>query len=166
MVIGDVNRINLSTSSFERISREGSLYVDKTRMIENFLNTSGEVNLIARQRRMGKSLNLDMVRCFLTDKENLRHLFKGLYIESSPVWKMAHSAPVFSFDFRLLQPDMYKEKLYYAVCEYLREYVKKGVELSIAAEHYSKNGNVNNADGLLYHTETAYRATEKRSYIF
>jgi hypothetical protein len=141
------------------------LYVDKTRMIEHFLMDTSRVNLIARQRRMGKSLNMDMVRCFLTDKDDLRHLFKGLYIESSPVWEMAHSSPVFFYDFRRLQPDMYKEKLYFTTCEYLREYVKKGTELSVAAEHYTKNGNVNDADGLFHLTEAAFNATGKRSYI-
>ena len=165
MVVGDVNRINLSTSSFERIIREGTLYVDKTRMIEHFLNTSSEVNLIARQRRMGKSLNMNMVKCFLTDKDDLRHLFKGLYIESSPVWDMAHTSPVFFYDFRRLQPNMYKEKLFFATCEYLKGYVKKGAELSVAAEHYIKNGNADDADGLLHITETAFNVTGKRSYI-
>jgi len=84
MFIGDIKNINLSTSSFECMITEGRLYVDKTRLIENFLQNGSEVNLIARQRRLGKSLNMDTLRCFLTDKEDLRHLFKGLYIEKSP----------------------------------------------------------------------------------
>jgi hypothetical protein len=43
----------------------GNLYVDKTRLIEHFLDAASEVQLVARQRRLGKSLNMDMLRCFL-----------------------------------------------------------------------------------------------------
>ena len=81
MIRGDVKNISLSSSSFGRMITEGRLYVDKTRMIEHFLNCGSEVQLVARQRRLGKSLNMDMLRCFLTDREDNRHLFKGLYIE-------------------------------------------------------------------------------------
>ena len=37
MIHGSINKISLSLSSFERVISEGKLYVDKTRMIENFL---------------------------------------------------------------------------------------------------------------------------------
>jgi hypothetical protein len=84
---------------------EGNLYIDKTRLIEHFLNGASDVLLVARQRRLGKSLNMDMLRCFLTDKTDHRKLFGGLYIEKSPVWHMANSAPVFYFDFKNLQAD-------------------------------------------------------------
>ena len=164
MVIGDANRINLSTSSFERIIRESSLYVDKTRMIENFLNASSEVNLIARQRRMGKSLNMDMVRCFLTDKEDLRNLFKGLYIESSPAWEMAHSSPVFSFDFRRLTPRTMKRKLFNIVHGYMLEYCNIN-DLSPESKSYIECQDYSDPDGLYILTEAVYRATGKRSYI-
>ena len=100
MVIGDIKRIDLSTSSFERMITSECLYVDKTRMIENFLNEGSCVQLVTRQRRLGKSLNMNMLRCFLTDKTDYRHLFKGLYIENSSIWGKANSAPVFYFDFK------------------------------------------------------------------
>ncbi|MDR0381751.1 MAG: AAA family ATPase, partial [Oscillospiraceae bacterium] len=95
MVVGNVKKIDLGTSSFERIITGGCLYVDKSRFIEDFLGEAPSVQLIARQRRLGKSLNMDMLRCFLTDAEDHRHLFKGLYIERSKVWDQAHAAPVF-----------------------------------------------------------------------
>ena len=164
MIVGDIKRINLSTSSFERIITEGTLYVDKTRMIENFLKSSSEVSLIARQRRMGKSLNMDMVRCFLTDKEDLRHLFKGLYIESYPVWEMAHSAPVFSFDFKRLVPSNYKKKLFGFVCDFIYSYCSTD-DLSQTAKNYIESNDFSDPDGLYILTESVYRATGRRSYI-
>ena len=164
MVVGDVNRIDLSTSSFERIIGDNMLYVDKTRMIEHFLNNASRVNLIARQRRMGKSLNMDTIRCFLTDKEDLRHLFKGLYIEKSPLWKKANSAPVFSFDFRRLTPNLYQKKLFNIIHGYILEYCNLD-ELSPESKSYIESREYSDPDGLLVLTESVYKATGKRSYI-
>ena len=164
MVVGDINKIDLSTSFFAKIIKEGKLYVDKTRVIENFLKSQSDVNLVARQRRMGKSLNMDTVRCFLTDKEDLRHLFKGLYIEKSPAWEKAHSAPVFSFDFRRLVPENLKEKLFDFVSEYIYSYCSLS-DLSQAAKRYIKGDNFADPDGLYLLTESVYRATGKNSYI-
>ena len=165
MIHGNINNISLSLSSFERLIVEGKLYVDKTRMIENFLNFPSEVQLVARQRRLGKSMNMDMLGCFLTDKEDKRHLFKGLYIENSPVWEKANSAPVFFFDFKILNARSYKEMLFGMVCDHIDSYCM-GANLSRAAKLYLNNESLDNSAGLLYLTESVYRATGKRSYIF
>ena len=164
MVRGDIKKINLSISSFERMITDNNLYVDKTKMIENFINTSSTVQLITRHRRLGKSLNMDMLKCFLTDKEDLRHLFKGLYIESSPEWSKVNSAPVFYFDFKSLHPDTYKSDVYYMVCDYIDIYCNED-NLSRAAKKYLNSDNYNDPKGLLYLTESVYRATGKRSYL-
>jgi len=96
MIIGDIKKIDLSVSSFERMITGGNLYIDKTRLIEHFLDNANSVQLIARQRRLGKSLNMDMLRCFLTDKTDNRHLFDGLYIETSHAWAKINSANIFT----------------------------------------------------------------------
>ena len=81
MVIGDIKKIDLSTSSFELMIVGECLYVDKTQFIEHFLNEGSRVQLlnedsrvqlVTRQRRLGKSINMDMLRCFLTDKTDYR----------------------------------------------------------------------------------------------
>jgi hypothetical protein len=164
MVTGDINKINLSISSFERMITDGLLYVDKTRMIENFLNTPSDVQLVARQRRLGKSLNMDMLKCFLTDKKDFRHLFKGLYIESNPVWSNAHNAPIFYFDFKRLSTTNYKKIIYDTVCEHIDSYCV-GVKLSRSATRYMNSDDYNDPNGLLYLTESVFKATGKRSYI-
>ena len=164
MTTGDINKITLSFSSFERIISKGQFYVDKTRFIEHFLTSSSEVILVARQRRLGKTLNMDTLRCFLTDKEDLQHLFKGLYIEKSPVWEMANSAPVFYFDFKNLQAANFKVVIYDMICDYIDTYCDE-TQLSRAARRYVSNNDSENANGLLYLTESVYKATGKRSYI-
>ncbi|MCL1997995.1 MAG: AAA family ATPase, partial [Turicibacter sp.] len=164
MIIGDVKKIDLSTSLFEQIITDGSLYVDKTRMIEHFLNDSSRVHLITRHRRLGKSLNMDMLKCFLTDRADFRYLFKGLYIENSPVWEKANSAPVFYFDFRLLNPKTYKKTIFFRIIQYVKDYCGEE-NISEMALDYITNRDFEDTDGLLHLTESIHRATGKRSYI-
>ena len=165
MIHGDVNNICLSTSSFVRIITEGKLYIDKTRVIEHFLTSPSIVQLVARQRRLGKTMNMDTIGCFLTDKDDKRHLFKGLYIETSPVWDKANSAPVFHFDFKILSEQTFKKTLYFMICEHIKSYCG-GIELSLVAEDYIKSRDYDDVAGLLHLTESVHRATGKRSYIF
>jgi len=164
MVVGNINKINLSISSFERMITEGCLYVDKTKVIEHFLETPSTVQLIARQRRLGKSLNMDTIKCFLTDSADLRHLFKGLYVESSPVWEKSHTAPVFSFDFKHLPPESYKRKIYYTICDYMDRYCTES-KLPRTIKDYLNNEDYNDTFGLLHLTEAVFKTTGKRSYI-
>ena len=164
MITGNIKKIDLSTSSFKRMIDEGNLYVDKTRLIERFLNVASSVQLVVRQRRLGKSLNMDMLRCFLTDKEDLRHLFLGLYVEKSPVWDKAHSAPVFYFNFKGLRAENYKQKIYDMICEYIESYCNEA-ELSREAKRYLSSDNFDDTDGLLHLTKSVLKATGKRSYL-
>ncbi|MCL1986369.1 MAG: ATP-binding protein [Firmicutes bacterium] len=164
MILGTTKTIDLSTSSFERIVTDGSLYVDKTHIIEHFLRDSSTVHLITRHRRLGKTLNMDTLRCFLTDSADYRHLFKGLYIESSPIWEKANSAPVFYFDFKGLNAQTYKAYIYNTICDYIDMYCENAV-LSRNARSYINENKFDEPNGLLYLTESVYKATGKRSYI-
>ena len=74
----DIVRYPIGQQSFETIRKEGWLYVDKTRFIENII-TFGQYYFLGRPRRFGKSLFLNTLQCFFEGK---RHLFKGLYADS------------------------------------------------------------------------------------
>jgi len=168
MIIGDIKKINLSVSSFERMITGGNLYIDKTRLIEHFFGNANSVQLIARQRRLGKSLNMDMLRCFLTDKTDNRHLFDGLYIETSHVWDKANSAPVFGFDFKNLQADSYKEELAKQINKHISSYVNPNELVGYWKQCYDSlinSPNTATANGLLFLTELVYEVTGKRSYV-
>ena len=167
MVVGKINKINLSISSFERLITEGCLYVDKTRLIEHFLETASDVQLIARQRRLGKTLNMDMLRCFLTDREDLRHLFKGLYIEKSPIWTKAYSAPVFYFDFKGLDLETYREQIIEKMIEHVCSFTDpKKLDFYLQRKFQQIIDNPKRAtDSLYFLTEVAYNLTGKRSYL-
>ena len=167
MIFGDVKKIDLSVSSFERMIINGNLYVDKTRLIENFLNEPSSVQLVARQRRLGKSLNMDMLRCFLTDKKDYRHLFKDLYIEKSSMWEKINSAPVFYFDFKGLNIESYKKQVAKQIFKHISSYVDPNELTGYLKQCYDMliNDPGASTDGLLILTEIVYEITGKHSYI-
>lgn len=72
-------RLPVGVEDFAKIRTEDFYYIDKTNLIENLMESWGEVNLFTRPRRFGKSLNMSMLRHFFEigcDKA----LFNGLKI--------------------------------------------------------------------------------------
>ena len=147
---------------------ERSLYVDKTRMIENFLNVGSQVMLITRQRRLGKSLNMDTLRCFLSCQKDFRYLFENTYIRTSPVWEMAHSAPAFVFDFKNLSQTKYRAEVLRMAIAGVYSFVdpKKLEGVSRLSFDHLVSGEIEPHLSLLVLTEIAHEVTGKRSYIF
>lgn len=72
-------QLPIGIDSFLKIRRNRYYYVDKTNMIAELLNNLGEVNLFTRPRRFGKSLNMDMLKCFFEIGQD-KSLFSGLKI--------------------------------------------------------------------------------------
>jgi hypothetical protein len=168
VISGDAKKIDLGNSSFEIMRNNNNLYIDKTMFIEHFLNEPNSIQLIVRQRRLGKSLNLDMLKCFLTDKVDHRGLFAGTYIESSPVWGQANSAPVFMFDFKNLSPYDYKESICEQIDKHISAYIDTDILTGYLKRRYERfiNNPETNAEGLLILTQLVYELTGKQSYIF
>ena len=75
-------KLPVGIENFEEIRKLGFYYIDKTRLIEKFLQSWGEVIIFIRPRRFGKTLNMSMLKSFFeigTDKT----LFDGLYISGN-----------------------------------------------------------------------------------
>ena len=64
---------------FEEFKKNDYFYVDKTLFIKELLDKKGKVNLFTRPRRFGKTLTLDMLRCFFEEGAD-PGLFSGLKI--------------------------------------------------------------------------------------
>lgn len=62
---------------FEEFKRNDYYYVDKTLFIKELIDKKGKVNLFTRPRRFGKTLTLDMLRCFFEEGSDPA-LFSGL----------------------------------------------------------------------------------------
>ena len=75
--------ISIGNQSYESIRTEDRFYIDKTSFIKEWWEMADVVTLITRPRRFGKTLNMDMLRCFFSNKYKDRgDLFEGL-----DIWK-------------------------------------------------------------------------------
>lgn len=72
-------KLPVGIEDFKEIRRQGFYYIDKTRLIEQLLDSWGKVNLFTRPRRFGKTLNMSMLRNFFTVGTD-KTLFDGLHI--------------------------------------------------------------------------------------
>ncbi len=54
-------RLLVGIDDFEKIRKSDFYYIDKTKLIEQLLENWGKVNLFARPRRFGKTLNMSML---------------------------------------------------------------------------------------------------------
>ena len=64
-IIPKISKILVGSSSFNKLVLNSDLFVDKSLFIKEFIENSGDVLLITRPRRWGKSLNMDMLKSFL-----------------------------------------------------------------------------------------------------
>lgn len=72
-------KLPVGIENFEEIRRNRFYYVDKTKLIEQLVETGGKVTLFTRPRRFGKTLNMSMLRSFF-EMGSDASLFNGLYI--------------------------------------------------------------------------------------
>ena len=72
-------KLPVGIESFEEIRSDGYYYVDKTKLIEQLVDSRGKVNLFTRPRRFGKTLNMSMLKSFF-EIGAASELFDGLYI--------------------------------------------------------------------------------------
>ena len=93
----DMNNVTTSSSIFEEMIRDGSVYVDKTEYIYDLVSSREKFFFISRPRRYGKSLFCSTLHSLFDGK---RELFKGLYIDKTDY--DFRSYPVIHLNFALL----------------------------------------------------------------
>lgn len=82
--MGTKKTVNLGEQQFERFIEENKFYVDKTDFIREWWESGSTVTLITRPRRFGKTLNMNMLKCFFSNQYAGRQdLFEGLSIFSN-----------------------------------------------------------------------------------
>lgn len=77
-------KIPVGIENFETIRTSGFYYIDKTKFIVELLQDAFSVNLISRPRRFGKTLMLNMLKCYLDIRKDTKQLFEGLLISEYP----------------------------------------------------------------------------------
>lgn len=75
-------KLPVGIDSFEKIRKNKFYYIDKTKLIEQLVEDGGEVTLLTRPRRFGKTLNMSMLRAFFEIGADTS-LFEGLYISEN-----------------------------------------------------------------------------------
>ncbi len=83
-------KLPIGISDFRKLVEGGYYLVDKSPFISEIIDNSGEIILLSRPRRFGKTLNLSMLRYFFEKVEDedeaarRRALFEGLKIMEHP----------------------------------------------------------------------------------
>ncbi|WP_443702557.1 AAA family ATPase, partial [Prevotella sp.] len=77
MVETNEKKLPVGIQSFEKIRKEGYLYVDKTDIIWQLANRDKTYNYLSRPRRFGKSVLVDTLEAYFLGK---KELFEGLKI--------------------------------------------------------------------------------------
>ena len=107
--------ISIGMEDFKEIINKNGYFVDKTRMLQQLLDSNSKVTLFTRPRRFGKTLNLSMIRRFFEDERladgtavDNRKLFDGLAISRCGEKYLQHQQqyPVISLSLKSAkQPD-------------------------------------------------------------
>ena len=106
--------IAIGMEDFKTIIEKNGYFVDKTRMIQQLLDSNSMVTLFTRPRRFGKTLNLSMIRRFFEDERladgtpvDNRKLFDGLYISRCGEKYLQHQQqyPVISLSLKEAQKE-------------------------------------------------------------
>ena len=91
----------IGVSDFGDMITGNGYYADKTLMIAEWLQTmNGNVTLITRPRRFGKTLNMTMLREFFDITKDSGELFKGLRISQTAYMQELNSRPVIFLSFK------------------------------------------------------------------
>jgi hypothetical protein len=113
-----LQRLPLSTQSFDIIRERNFIYVDKTEYIEKML-LQFRIVFLSRPRRFGKSLMLSTIHALFEGKKDL---FEGLYIYDKWDWKQTN--PVIKIDWTALPSDT-PESMKIGLVNYLHELAQK-----------------------------------------
>ena len=80
--------VSVGEQSFAKLREQDCFYVDKTAFIKEWWDSRDTVTLITRPRRFGKTLNMDMVKCFFSNEyEGRGDLFEGLSIWEDEIYR-------------------------------------------------------------------------------
>ncbi len=117
-------KLPVGIDDFSEIRRKNFYFVDKSRMIQEFLEMGDKVALVTRPRRFGKTLNMSMIREFLDITKDSRELFEGLAIMDTEYAASINSRPVVFLTFkncRACTPSDLVETIKREICgEYIR----------------------------------------------
>ena len=137
--------IGIGNESFQEIRENDCFYIDKTSFIKEWWENDDTVTLITRPRRFGKTLNLNMLECFFSNKYKDRgDLFDGLDIWKEGQYReLQGTYPVIFLSFADVKQNNYEETI---------QKIKK-----IIFDIYQKYDFLKDWEGLTDKEKTAFR---------
>ena len=75
--------VAIGVQDFEKLIQNNCFYIDKTEFIKEWWESKDEVTLITRPRRFGKTLNMNMLERFFSNK----YQGQGALFENLNIWK-------------------------------------------------------------------------------
>lgn len=136
------------------------LVVDKTMMIEEYLERQDTTACIVRPPKFGKTYNHQMLTNFLDITKDCTTAYQSAYIANTPYWKQRNQAPVIALSFQNAKCDTVEQCLSYIKKEIKREIRRhqKALSLKVAKQRLtlsaSKDENI--LVQLLYFSEALY----------
>lgn len=115
-------KLAIGVQDFRSLRETNGYYVDKTLLIEEFLESGYQVTLITRPRRFGKTLNMSMLAEFLDCAKSSKDVFAGTKISNSYVMREMNEHPVVFLSFLNVKGDTAEEMLYQLTAAVRDEY--------------------------------------------
>lgn len=134
-VMASIVKYPIGIQEFEKLRKEGFLYVDKTALIKKMVQ-DGCYYFLSRPRRFGKSLLLSTIHAYFEGK---RELFKGLAIDTDEMPWEAH--PVLHLDLNAQNYDT-KESLDAVLDNFLAQEERKYSEVATGIYFGTRFSNV------------------------
>ena len=103
--------IGIGKQSIEDIIQSNCFYIDKTSLIKEWWESEDDITLITRPRRFGKTLNMDMLKCFFSNQyQDKGYLFEGLNIWKEEKYQQLQGTyPVIYLSFADVKQTNYKD---------------------------------------------------------
>ena len=119
--------IGIGNESFQEIRENDCFYIDKTSFIKEWWENMDKSTLITRPRRFGKTLNMNMLECFFSNKYKDRgDLFEGLDIWKEGQYReLQGTYPVIFISFAKIKQNNYTDTIAgikRIICDVIQKY--------------------------------------------
>lgn len=116
--------MGIGIENFREMRESGNYYVDKTRMIAEYLEAGDKVTLLMRPRRFGKTLNMSMLAEFFDITKDSADIFDGTEIMDTKWVSEMNRYPVISLSFGNARGDSADFLFRFLASEVRKEYMR------------------------------------------
>ena len=116
--------MGIGIENYREMREKGIYYVDKTRLIAEYLRAGDKVTLLTRPRRFGKTLNMPMLAEFFDITKDSADIFEGTEIMDTKGVSEMNQYPVISLSFANARGDCEDFLFSFLASEIRREYMR------------------------------------------